>query len=123
MRRAVPAQLSPASASPSGEGSSPWLAVDVSSSFSVSRRARFSAAFSAFFRSRCRFAKLCWFFLAIRYLFAAGFWFQASAGRYRLRREQGRNEPYAVRRKIAAHNRSIVRSSKMQAADRQNPIR
>ncbi len=67
----VPDPLSPASSPAPGEGSSPWLTGGVSVSLRASRRARFWAAFSAFFRSRCRLAKVCWFFLAIRYEFAS----------------------------------------------------
>ncbi len=72
MCRAVPpAHLSPASSPAPGEGSSSWLRGGVSVSLRASRRARFWAAFSALFRSRCRLAKVCWFFLAIRYEFAS----------------------------------------------------
>ncbi len=71
MCRAVPARLSQASSSAPGEGSSPWLAAGVSVSLHASRRARFWAAFSAFFRSRCRLEKVCWFFVAMRYKFAS----------------------------------------------------
>ncbi len=68
---AVPAPPSPASSPAPGKGSSPWLTGGASGSLRASRRARFWAAFSAFFRSRCRLAKVCWFFLAIRYEFAS----------------------------------------------------